>query len=255
MKMPKKNELLVLPEDHAAHFAKKWLRFARMKGKPVAKRKLAELKEKMKRFARLAPMVEKAYWEGYRKQNPTRYQAIALSESVLEKVLAGESKAKIKQAHYLIAHNFSLQTFREKYGESLIAPAERIATITFKMQEELPGYLKRNWNKLSEFEQKQLKATKEALPGINLSLLAHDIEGKAMSIPVHLLTQAERVHKEAITSLIGESRFNKFNKTMNKAVDMLIEKEHEEEKKRGLAKGGARKLTKKEIEARRKRIV
>jgi hypothetical protein len=255
MKMPKKNELLVLPEDHVAHFAKKWFRLAKMKGKPIAKRKFAEIKEQMKRFSRLAPMVEKAYWEGYRRQYPARYQAIALSEMVLEKVLAGESKAKIKEAHYLVAHNFSLQTFREKYGGKEKAPAVKLAMITFKLQEELGGYIKRNWSRLSEHEQKQLKLTKERLPGVNLELLEYEMTNHEVPLPPLLLEQAEKIHREAITHLIGESRFNRFNRQMNTAVDMLIKKEHEEEKLRRNAKGGARKLTKKEIEAKRQRIV
>jgi hypothetical protein len=250
MKMPKKNELLVLPEDHVAHFAKKWFRLAKMKGKPIAKRKLAQIKEKMKKFSRLAPMVEKAYWEGYRRKYPSRYQAIALSEMVLEKVLAGESKEKIKQAHYLIAHNFSIQVFREKYGESLIAPSGRIATITFRLQEELPGYIKRNWDKLNEFDKRQLKLTKESLPGINLGLLDYDLEGKSMSIPANLLNQAEKVHHEAITNLMGESAFNRFNRQMKKATDLLVDKARRKE-----SAGAGRKLTKKEIEAKRQRVV
>ncbi len=248
MKMPKKKEMLVLPEDHITHFAKKWMRFVRMKGKPAAKQKLAEIKEKMKRFQRLAPLVEKAYWEGHRKKFPVRYQAIALAESVLEKVLAGEPKAKIKQAHLMIMHNYSLETFREKYGRTLSAPAERVAVITFKLQEELAGYLKRNWNTLSEYEKKQLQATKHALPEINLGLLDYNIEGKTITITELLLRQAETVHKEAITHLIGESKYKKFNQTMGKATDLLIERTLKE---RETNRGGARKLTKKEAEARR----
>jgi len=255
MKIQRKNELLMNPKEKATHFAKKWYRFARMKKNSIAKmtatelkeKTLAELKEKMRRFDRLKPMAEKAYWEGHLKQNPVGHQILALTEMVLNKVLAGENKTKIKKAYYLMAHDLTLQSVIRIPKKYITAPPEQALAITLKLQEEFPGYLQRNQNKLTESGKEQVNVIRAALPEINLGLMSDEYKGKAMIIPIEIFDMAVMVHHEAIINLIGATKFNKFARNRDKAIDLLAKKV------RKTREQGTRELSRNEIRAREQR--